>query len=273
MIELQKVSKSFGSTPVLHQVSWTVQKGEFWGIIGPNGSGKSTLLHLISGSEKPGSGEIALAGKPASVYSRTELTRMLAVLQQDGLPPVSFPVREVIEMGRFPFLDWLGRDTSEHADALIDNIMKQLELTELAAKPLDELSGGQRQRAALGKVMAQEPAIVLLDEPTTFLDIRYQIQFMELVSAWQRDSGLTVVAVIHDLNLAALFCDKLLVLKEGHITATGTPKQILNPEVVREVFEVESALVEHPDSGVPQLLLRPDSRNVVTTSQHRIKCL
>ncbi|MNJ56471.1 putative siderophore transport system ATP-binding protein YusV [compost metagenome] len=120
------------------------------------------------------------------------------------------------------------------------------------------LSGGQRQRVALGKVMAQQPEIVLLDEPTTYLDIRYQMQFMELVASWQRAENLTVIAVMHDLNLASMYCDKLLALREGEVVAMGRPNEIITPEIVKSLFEVNSYSVMHPDRGVPQLLLRND---------------
>ncbi|MGZ7441839.1 ABC transporter ATP-binding protein [Paenibacillus sp. TH7-28] len=258
MIEVKKLSKTYGRQAVLRDVSWSVRKGEFWGLIGPNGSGKTTLLNLISGVERPDAGEIALEGQLLSSYGRKALSRKIAVLQQDGLPPVSYSVRDVVEMGRFPYQDWRGRekDGPEDTRRLLGEIMDKLELTALENRPLSALSGGQRQRAALGKVMAQQPELVLLDEPTTYLDLRYQMQFMELVSGWQREEGLTVVAVMHDLNLAALFCDRLLVLSEGRIVAEGPPQDILSTALVEEVYQVKAHRVPHPDSGVPQLLLQ-----------------
>ncbi|MCM3699879.1 ABC transporter ATP-binding protein [Paenibacillus macerans] len=258
MIEVKKLFKTYGRQAVLRDVSWCVRKGEFWGLIGPNGSGKTTLLNLISGVERPDAGEIALEGQPLSSYGRKALSRKIAVLQQDGLPPVSYSVRDVVEMGRFPYQDWRGRekDGPEATRRLLGEIMDKLELTALEDRPLSALSGGQRQRAALGKVMAQQPELVLLDEPTTYLDLRYQMQFMELVAGWQREEGLTVVAVMHDLNLAALFCDRLLVLSEGRIVAEGPPQDILSTAMVEEVYQVKAHRVPHPDSGVPQLLLQ-----------------
>ncbi|WP_138494167.1 ABC transporter ATP-binding protein [Paenibacillus pinistramenti] len=261
MIELQGVTKSFAGDPVLEGLNWQVHPGEFWGIIGPNGSGKSTLLQLIAGAEKPDNGEIRLWNRPAASYSRKALSRKLAVLQQDGLPPVSFPVREVVEMGRFPYLDWLGRDQTAGADLLVDRIMDRLDLTPLAARPLSELSGGQRQRAALGKVMAQEPELVLLDEPTTYLDIHYQIQFMELLSEWKKQSAITVLAAIHDINLAALYCDQLLVIKQGKVIAAGRTSEVLSTTLLREVFDVDSVLVHPPGSDTPQFLFRPEGED------------
>lgn len=258
MIEVKKVSKTYGRQAVIRDVTWSVRKGEFWGLIGPNGSGKTTLLNLISGVERPDAGEISLDGRPLTSYGRKALSRKIAVLQQDGLPPVSYSVRDVVEMGRFPYQDWRGRekDGPEGSRRLLGEIMDKLELSALEHRPLSALSGGQRQRAALGKVMAQQPELVLLDEPTTYLDLRYQMQFMELVAGWQCEEGLTVVAVMHDLNLAALFCDRLLVLSEGGVVAEGPPEDILSAAMVDKVYQVKAHRVPHPDSGVPQLLLQ-----------------
>lgn len=256
MIEITGVSKAYGRQYVLKDVHWRVQAGEFWGLIGPNGSGKTTLLNLISGVEQPDTGSIKLDGEPLPSYTRKSLSRKMAVLQQDGLPRVAYPVREVVEMGRFPYQDWRGREKHEDNVRLVEGIMEKLELTELADRPLSVLSGGQRQRAALGKVMAQQPELVLLDEPTTYLDLRYQIQFMELIADWQKQDGLTVVSVLHDLNLAALFCDQLLVISEGRIVTQGPPDEVLTEKMIEEVFGVKSHLVVHPDTKTPQLLLQ-----------------
>lgn len=256
MIHVQGVGKSYGRQTVLQGIDWQVERGDFWGIIGPNGSGKTTLLNVLSGVESTEAGEIALAGKPLASYKRKELSKKLAVLQQDGLPPMAFPVRQVLEMGRFPFQNWRGKEAGDGAEGLLNEIIHRLDLQGLENKPLQVLSGGQRQRVALGKVMAQQPEIVLLDEPTTYLDIRYQMQFMELVSSWQRAEHLTVIAVMHDLNLAALYCDKLLALQDGKVVAQGEPSEIITPEIVKSLFEVDSYSVIHPDRGVPQLLLR-----------------
>lgn len=255
MIEIKQAGKQYGDITALREVDWSVQEGEWWGIIGPNGSGKSTLLQLLSGVESATTGEVMIHGKSSATYNRKLLSRMMAVLQQDGLPPVHYPVREVLEMGRFPYQDWFGRDQGGDTEALIAGIMDKLQLHEFAERPLDELSGGQRQRVALGKVMAQQPQILLLDEPTTYLDIRYQHQFMELVAKWREEEGITVIAVLHDLNLAAQFCDKLLVLRDGAAVGMGTPEEILTEDTIRFVYEVEPVIVPHPVSGIPQVLL------------------
>ncbi|MVO98957.1 ABC transporter ATP-binding protein [Paenibacillus lutrae] len=255
IIQVKHAAKAFDGTKVLRDINIEVAAGEFFGIIGPNGSGKSTLLRLISGVEPATEGQILLKGKDARGYPRRELARWLAVLQQDALPPLGYTVREVVEMGRFPFQSWLGTDRPD-AGKLIDSIMLRLDLESLADRTVENLSGGQRQRVALAKVMAQEPRLLLLDEPTTFLDIGYQVQLMDYVSAWQREEGLTVVAVLHDLNLASQYCDRLLVVSEGQEVSTGTPDRVMNIEMIRSVYGTEPVVLKHPANGKPQILLK-----------------
>ncbi|MFE6795115.1 ABC transporter ATP-binding protein [Paenibacillus chitinolyticus] len=255
IIEVQGAGKSFGGIRALKDIRFEVMPGEFFGVIGPNGSGKSTLLRLISGVDPLTEGRILLQGREVAGYARKELARWLAVLQQDALPPLGFTVREVVEMGRFPFQNWLGEDR-EDAAALIDRIMRRLDLEPLADRTVENLSGGQKQRVALAKVMAQQPRLLLLDEPTTYLDIGYQMQLMDYVRQWQREEGLTVVAVLHDLNLAALYCERLLVVHEGEGISIGTPEEIMRSELILDVYGTEPIVLEHPDHGIPQILLR-----------------
>lgn len=255
-LEVAGLTRAYGEFHVLKNISWNVDEGAWWGIIGPNGSGKSTLLHLLSGVDQPTSGSVHIYGKKVGSYSRKELSRLVAVLQQEGIPPVRYTVREVIEMGRFPHQDWLGREKGVDVEAIMDRVLERLSLTSLADRTLDRLSGGQRQRVALAKVMVQEPQILLLDEPTTYLDLRYQLEFMELLQEWRQETGVTIIAVLHDLNLAAQFCDNLLVLKDGMVEGLGSSSDLLTEDRIRRVYGVEPVMLPHPDSGVPQLLLR-----------------
>ncbi|WDM23308.1 ABC transporter ATP-binding protein [Paenibacillus polymyxa] len=255
-LEVVGLTRAYGEFYALRNISWSVDEGTWWGIIGPNGSGKSTLLHLLSGVDQPTSGNVHIYGKRVGSYSRKELSRLIAVLQQEGLPPVGYTVREVVEMGRFPHQDWLGREKGVDVEAITDRVLERLGLTTLADRALDRLSGGQRQRVALAKVMVQEPRILLLDEPTTYLDLRYQLEFMELLADWRQETGVTIIAVLHDLNLTAQFCDDLLVLKDGMIEGLGASSKLLTEDRIRRVYGVEPVMLPHPDSGVPQLLLR-----------------
>ncbi|AJY76656.1 ABC transporter ATP-binding protein [Paenibacillus beijingensis] len=254
MIEAKNVAYRLGQTEVLSGLSFTLAPGKLYGIIGPNGVGKSSLLRLISGVEKPAAGQLLLEGKQAAAYPRKELARWLSVLQQGGLPPVGFTVRETVAMGRFPFQNWLG-DEEADTEALIDSVLEAMGLSALQHRTMDNLSGGERQRVALAQVMAQQPRLVLLDEPTTYLDIGFQVLLMDTVSGWQRKRGLTAIAVLHDLNLASLYCDEILVLHEGQLAAFGPPADILDAALVRRVYGTEAAAVAHPANGRPQFLL------------------
>lgn len=256
MIRVEKLSKHYGAEPILKNINFSVDQGAFFGIIGPNGSGKSTLLQTISGIEPASEGAIWLEGKEVSAYSNKELARWLTVLPQDALPSVRFSVREVVEMGRYPFQSWLG-DEKHDSSALIDRIMSKLDIIEFADRQVDQLSGGERQRVALAKSMAQQPRLLLLDEPTIFLDIGYQIQMMDYIRNWQQEADITIVAVLHDLNLAAQYCDQLLVLHEGEVLGIGTPQQILISELIFQVYGTMPIIISHPVSGVPQILLQP----------------
>jgi iron complex transport system ATP-binding protein len=256
MIRVEKLGKSFGAERILREIDFTVAQGAFYGIIGPNGSGKSTLLQIISGIEPVSVGQVCLEGKEVNTYSKKELARWVTVLQQDALPPVPFSVREVVEMGRYPFQSWLGVEKQD-SSGLIDRIMRKLDISEFSNRHVDQLSGGERQRVALAKSMAQQPRLLLLDEPTTFLDIGYQIQMMDYIRSWQQEADLTIVAVLHDLNLAAQYCDQLLVLHEGEVLGIGTPQQILTSELISQVYGTKPIILPHPISGVPQILLQP----------------
>lgn len=280
MIEIHNCSLSYNGAKVLEEISCTVRKGEMFGIIGPNGSGKSTLLRVISGVEKPVSGYARIEGIDAAAYSRRKLARFMAVLEQETLPAVGFSVRQVVEMGRYPHQDWLGREReqgkensngltvseagatgSSRVERLLEAIMERLGLMHLADRTLDRVSGGERQRAALGKAMAQEPRLLLLDEPTTYLDIGFQLQMMDYVRQWNREMGLTVVAVLHDLNLAAQYCDRLLVVKDGRAVAEGNPWGVMEADLIERVYGTRPMVVAHPVTGAPQLLLQPGSRD------------
>jgi len=260
-IALHGAACTYDGHQAIQPLNWIVQRGEFWGVLGPNGSGKSSLLGLISGAERASAGIVMVHGRPLPEYSRRELARELAVLPQEGLPPLGITVREALEMGRFPYRDRFGREPdSETAKALLMRIAERLALTGLLSRRLDELSGGQRQRVALGQVMAQQPKVLLLDEPTAYLDIHYQLDIMELVQEWRAEEGLTVVAVLHDLNLASQYAQRLLLLREGRHVAEGTSEEVLTPEVVGALYEVMPPIrIVHEEIGTPQMLFRAQS--------------
>jgi iron complex transport system ATP-binding protein len=245
---------------VLQGIDIEFRPGRFYGIIGPNGVGKSTLLRLLSGIEKPDVGEALLDDVAVAAIPRKELARKLAVLQQGGLAAVAFTVREIVEMGRFPYQGWLGGERADPGP-LIDEALQVMGLTELQHRRLHQLSGGERQRVALAKLMVQQPDILLLDEPTTYLDIGYQIQLLDTVRLWQRRDGLLSIAVLHDLNLAALYCDELIALHQGKVLARGVPSDVLVPSIIETMYDAKAIVIPHPDNGIPQIVLRPGESN------------
>ncbi|CAM3929304.1 ABC transporter ATP-binding protein [Paenibacillus alkaliterrae] len=258
MIEAKAIVQEVQGRPVLGGLSCSFQKGRMYGIIGPNGVGKSTLLQLLSGIDRPKHGEVLLDGRIILSYPRKQLARIMAVLQQSGLPPVGFSVREVVSMGRYPYQNWLGSEEKD-SDAVIDAALKAMGLKELEHRKMDHLSGGERQRVALAKLMAQEPSVILLDEPTTYLDIGFQVQLLDTVRAWQRERDLTVIAVLHDLNLASLYCDELVVLHRGTVAAAGEPHIVLTTALIEQVYETAASVISHPLTGSPQIMLQPYS--------------
>ncbi|MBW5448019.1 ATP-binding cassette domain-containing protein [Cohnella sp. CFH 77786] len=255
MLQVHDLSKSYGETRILDRIGFAVRQGEFFGILGPNGSGKSTLLKLISRAENPDSGRVLLDGRPMETFTRKQLSRTVAVLQQESLPPVDFTVKEVVGMGRFPYQNWLGEETGER-EGIVETILGRLGLAELRDRSLQHLSGGERQRVALGKAMAQQPRLLLLDEPTTYLDIGHQIQMLDRIAAWQREADLTVVAVLHDLNLASIYCNRMLMLHRGEILRLGNAADVLQPDFIQEVYGTRPIVVPHPVHLLPQIMLQ-----------------
>lgn len=254
ILQAHGLCKTIGAEQVLEDIALQVHYGECFGIIGPNGSGKSTLVKLLSGVDEASAGQIAFAGRPLAAYPKKQLARRIAVLQQEALPPIGFTVREVVEMGRYPYQNWLGEEAGD-PHTKIEEIMRELDLLDMADRPIEALSGGERQRVALAKVVAQQPELLMLDEPTTYLDIGYQQQMMQYIKKWQQDHGLTVLAVLHDLNLAALYCDRLMIIHDGRLVHTGMVEEILSEQIIKQVYGVSPTIVRHPVSGVPQVLL------------------
>lgn len=254
MIQIVNGSVAYGDTSVLRGVHASVAPGECIGIIGPNGSGKTTLLKLMSGELKAQSGEVIVCGRPIGQWSAKERARLITVVTQEGIVPVPFSVYDVVMMGRHPhrrrFFPPSARDRQVVARAL-----EATGLNDMAHKPVAHLSGGERQRVAVARAMAQEPQILLLDEPTTYLDIGYQLTLLQYVWDWRVLTGASVVTVLHDLNLAAQFCERMLMMDRGRIVADGTPEDVLQKDRLKRVYRTSPHLIRHPTRDVPQVLL------------------
>ena len=242
MIETKQVRYRVRGREILRGIDFHVEKGEFVGLIGPNGSGKSTFLKNIYKVLHPQSGDIFLMGGDLLAMSNREMAQRLAVMAQEQEAAFDFTVEEVVMMGRQARKRLLETESQEDR-ALVTQVLERIQLTPLREQGFSTLSGGEKQRVLMARALAQQTPILILDEPTNHLDIKYQLQLMELL----RQSGRTVVAAIHDLNLAAAYCHRLYALKNGVIVGEGTPRELLTPAFLREVYEVEAEVLTGRD--------------------------
>ncbi|MCI0434019.1 MAG: ABC transporter ATP-binding protein [Gemmatimonadetes bacterium] len=243
-------------------VSAAIRSASFTAIIGPNGSGKTTLLRLLLGVLRPASGTVQFSGRGVLEWSRRELARHVGVVTQVEDMPFPITVRELVAMGRYPHLGpW--RRPSRNDDLAIEQAMERCGMSEFAGRPMDRLSGGERQRARLARALAQQPDTLVLDEPTASLDVAHEMAIFELLAAFCRHDGTTVVVVTHNLNLAARYADALLILDRGHLVADGPPRAVLTREIIERTWQWPVHNYTHPgpgtDEGAPQItaLSRP----------------
>lgn len=253
-VELDRVTFAFGGLPVVRDVSLTLHGGRISGLLGPNGSGKSTLLRLAAGLLTPRRGMVRLAGQNLRTMGRGEIARRIAVVPQNALMPEGFTGWEVVFAGRTPHLGLL-RGASAVDEAIVNRALALVDAAPFAERAVGELSGGERQRLLLARALAQEPSVLLLDEPTAHLDLPHQLSFLDLVLRLTREGGLAVLAVFHDLNLAAEYCDTIALMRAGSIVADGPPEQVLTPATISDVYGVEVSVVRHPQSGRPVVFL------------------
>jgi len=244
MLSTHNVCWSVGNIEILRDVSLAVKEGEFLGIIGPNGSGKTSLLSLLSGVRRSRSGEVTLGDAPIHKLKRREIARILALVEQQAGTTDRITARQAVELGRTPYLGALS-PWSEKDDAIVERALSDVDMLHLAERCWHTLSGGERQRVHIARALAQEPQVLLLDEPTNHLDIGHQIGLLDLVSRQK----LTVVAALHDLNHAAMFCDRIAVMDKGQLVTLGTPRDVLRTECIRKVFGVEVDVEYHGVDG------------------------
>jgi iron complex transport system ATP-binding protein len=235
--EIKNLSFCYGEKIILRNFSCEIRSGEFLGVLGPNGCGKTTLIKLLSGVLVPDSGHIQFNGKDLRGYSRREIAQQVAVLPQDNLIDFPFNALEVALMGRAPYLKnfrWEGPKDL----AIVREAMEQTDCWRLAAQDIRSLSGGERERVLLARALSQQPKVLLLDEPTTHLDLQHQRDTFHLLRRLHREKKLTLVVVLHDLNFAAQSCDRILLLKDQGCNAIGTAESVLTSEKIQEVFGV-----------------------------------
>lgn len=237
---------------VLHALDLEIDAGEMAAVIGPNGTGKTTLVRLASGHLRPQAGRILLAGDDLSSLTARERARRVAVVPQETHLAFDYSVAEVVSMGRAPHQGLLGLQRPADREQL-RLAMERTDVLELAARSFLALSGGERQRTIIARALVQEPRILLLDEPTAFLDLRHRLVVYELLTRLNRDSGLTVVVVSHDVDLVARYCDRLILLHEGRAVADGKPLEVLEPELLLRVYGVEAEVRVDPATGRPHV--------------------
>lgn len=249
------LSFEVGGRLIIDGVDCTVEAGSLTALIGPNGAGKSTLLHLISAAARPSAGSIALAGRDAAALKRRERARYSALVEQQAETELDLAVFDVVLLGRTPHTPLLGAPGADD-ERIAWDALSAVDAAGFAERRFHELSGGERQRILLARALAQEPQLLLMDEPTNHLDVQAQLATLTLMRSLA-DRGLAVLAALHDLTLAARFADQLIVLDQGRVVASGAPRDVLTPELVRDVYGVRADIVPHPVDGSPLIAFSP----------------
>jgi iron complex transport system ATP-binding protein len=245
---------------VLDGLTFEVDAGEILGIVGPNGSGKTSLLKLLAKVLRPRAGAMALFGRDLGTMPQIEVARTVAFVPQESPQVFPFTVMETVLMGRYPHhhgATWSAGFGWESAEDLLiaEQAMQSTDLTRLASRSVMDLSVGERQRCMIARALAQAPQVLLLDEPTAFLDLQHQIEICAIVRRLKEERGLTVVLVSHDLNLASQYCDRILMLKAGALFRLGTPHEVIGADVLRAVYGCDVLIDRHPESGVPRVTM------------------
>lgn len=253
MIRVQNLCCGYSGHPVLKGISFSVEKGEFLGILGPNGSGKTTLLLALSGVMPIQGGRIEFQGCPLGQIKHRERARQMAVVMQDAEVRLPFTCKEVVKMGRYPHQKRWQLDSAEDERA-VGEAMLLTDTEILAERLITAVSGGEKQRVIMAKTLAQHGTVLLLDEATSAMDIHRKLQIFNVLKKLHLEAGLTVLAVLHDVNLAALFCQRLIFLKDGAVVADGEANAVLIPEILEEVYQTRVLIQEVPATGKRQVV-------------------
>jgi iron complex transport system ATP-binding protein len=245
-LEIQSLTGGYNTTPIVKDVNLSLQTGEWLSLVGANGSGKSTFLKLLSRILSPQSGAVLLDGKVIHTQPANLVAQQLALLPQQQTVPAGLTVRQLVSLGRTPHQPWWQWELSSEDGLKVDIAIQKTGLESFRDRPVENLSGGERQRAFLALALAQEPKVLLLDEPTTYLDINYQLQLLELLKDLNQQQNLTIVTVLHELNLAARYSNRIALFKQGNLWGVGTPPEVLTPTAINQVFGVEALIIETP---------------------------
>jgi cobalamin transport system ATP-binding protein len=256
ILTLKKAGFRYGSSWAVRGVDLDVFPGEMLGMIGPNGSGKTTLLKLLDGMLLPHEGEVLVQGKSMVTLRRGDVAKVVAMVAQENFFRFSFSVLEVVLMGRFPHLGRLQFERDKDVTIAV-NALRATHSLELSKRSIHELSGGEKQRVLLARALAQEPGVILLDEPTSFLDLKYKKEIFDLIAGLAQEKGLAVVVVSHDIDLVAQYCHRIVMLKQGSLHLAGTPDQVLGAASIEEVYECAVLVDKNPLTGKPRVSIKP----------------
>jgi iron complex transport system ATP-binding protein len=253
MLEAQNLSLAYQSTTIVRDLTLTIPAEKITALVGANGCGKSTLLKGLARLLKPTSGVVYLDGKSIAKRSTKAVAQQLGLLPQSPVAPEGLTVKDLVAQGRYPYQNWM-QQWSIQDQKFVDQALAMTDLVELSDRPLDTLSGGQRQRAWIAMTLAQNTKILLLDEPTTFLDLAHQIEVLDLLHNLNQQQGRTIVMVLHDLNQACRYADHLVAIKAGQIFASGEPKEVITEDIVQDVFNLKCRIYPDPIAGTPMCI-------------------
>ncbi len=252
-VELKNIIFGYDKRKIVNDISLNIEAGSFTSIIGPNGSGKSTLLKIISSLISPDNGVVRFGGIDIRTMSQLDIARKVAVVPQENNIEYRFTVQDIVMMGRYPHL---GRFQTESISdyKLVGNALEMTNTLHLKDRYINELSGGEKQRVIIARALAQQPKIILLDEPTSYLDIQHQVEVLELLERLNKEEGLTVIAILHDINLAARFSSNMILLKDGVIIGKGSPKEVIISENLKNAYEIDMIISKNPYSNSPYVI-------------------
>lgn len=271
MLKVEKISGGYGDVPVVRNVSFEVEKGKILGVLGPNGSGKTTLLKCISSILTPFEGEVYIEDRNMKTYTTKELAKKMAVLPQLHANGFSSTVYDAVSLGRYPYQTGFFSTWSEEDEQAVANAMSQTGVLKYRDTDMEFLSGGEQQRVFIAQALAQSSQILLLDEPTNHLDIAHQKQILDLIRKEATECGLTVVSIFHDINLAALYCDELLLMENGLVKAYGSPHEVVLQKQISAVYQARVSTYAHPEIPKPQITMMPSEQVVrqgIVTAEH-----
>ncbi len=257
MIDIKNLTFSYDprSKPVLNNLSLKIKKGEFFGIIGPNGAGKTTLFKLLLGFLTPSNGFIEILGESLGRMKRKEIAKKISAVMQEFYPAYDFSVEEIVHLGRTPYLNMFSDESKEDC-LMVKQAIKEAELEGFEEKLFNHLSGGEKQRVLIAKCFAQNTPIILLDEFVAHLDIGHVQQLIKRVYKKNREDGITVVGIFHDINIASLYCDRIAVMNNSQFETIGIPSEVINNQLLENVYHADSYIIQHKEDNKPQIVLR-----------------